>query len=714
LNVHAKAFVPSAAAAAASSSSSNALSSPSSPSSSSSSSSSATASSAAAAATHFAPRSRGNNRNQGNRKQPGSANNNNSGNNANNKTGNRNQAQKQKPQAARQQPPQKQQQQQQQHQDDQDELESLISKAKAGKFVPVPASLLNFRVADRRVDASGSALAPTSVSSKKRWRSKQFVAFRPEVFVQANFRLLLTPTADVTLSPEGYDYATWSGVIQAFMPQPSDEYMCPICREPPLAPRVARCGHCACLHCWCQLFSFATKQYRCPLCYEDIQVKSLKPAVLLPVRKVPTPGESVSLTLMRRSVSSTIAVPLSLAVAMAASGDHDTMVPVVDRSDELPSLCFARCAIPTRAAALAIPEREIAQLAVAEAELVGAGESDSLRFVALARELVGETQKAIAAIAWPSEASSWTQWDGKAALSQPTTRSTTFRVTTSAAPAAMSASAEAVQAAFSDDDDDDEEDDDDDEEEAEARLPPGLFVDAPALGAAAQAVPPNFVYFYQASDQQPLFLHPICMEALLAEHGGPTALPLTLRAPLVDCEMRCMDDRQRRRETSLVHLPPATNFAMLEVELRSLVSPARLALVQPTLDQRAARRGKERARLARDERLASQRAEAAAATRSARIEASLQGRAVPAPQRKPDFTDFLPLAAVAAPAPPIASSAAAPGGQEAWRRLNARNGRAPSVVAQPVEPYDEEAAYAPPKASAFSLDAFLVKKKGRK
>jgi hypothetical protein len=375
--------------------------------------------------------------------------------------------------------------------------------------------------------------------------------------------------------------------------------------------------------------------------------------------------------------------------------------------------------VPTRDAALAIAAREQAQLDSVEAEAIANGDAAALQHVASARALALETHAAIAAMPWPSEASAWINWDGKS----PINAARAFAgadVVRAAAPAdgdVTTSNALPVNddAAFSDDDDDD----DDDGGGERFRPPPGLF-DEPAAGSNSQGASSDeaehmHVFFYQSADQQPFFLHPLCMGALVREHGTATALPHELSAALVECEARYMDDRQRRRERALAHLPAATNFAMLEVDLRSLVSRAVLLSLQPTLDDRAARRSNEKVRLARDERNAAQRADAAAATRAARIASAMQGRAMPAPQQKPNLADFRPLSATVAPSPVAAPSESASAAQDAWRRLNARSGGGRGGVVHAPEPeYDEEAAYAPPGKLTLSLEDFIVPARGRR
>ena len=78
-------------------------------------------------------------------------------------------------------------------------------------------------------------------------------------------------------------------------------------------------------------------------------------------------------------------------------------------------------------------------------------------------------------------------------------------------------------------------------------------------------------WFYQTTDARPVYLHPLCHRALLAEHGDVAALPTTLTARVVDVETRPMDERLRRKMRDLAHVPPT------QVERRAWRGVARAA-----------------------------------------------------------------------------------------------------------------------------------------
>ena len=92
--------------------------------------------------------------------------------------------------------------------------------------------------------------------------------FRPEVFVHANFRLLVEPNAEISRGDDGSDaeYVPWSHVVQAFVVTDATPFLCSICIEPPTPARITRCGHVYCLGCIARWFEASdSSSSSCPL-----------------------------------------------------------------------------------------------------------------------------------------------------------------------------------------------------------------------------------------------------------------------------------------------------------------------------------------------------------------------------------------------------------------------------------------------------------------
>ena len=63
------------------------------------------------------------------------------------------------------------------------------------------------------------------------------------------------------------------------------------------------------------------------------------------------------------------------------------------------------------------------------------------------------------------------------------------------------------------------------------------------------------LYFYQATDGQWLFLHPLLMRILLEHYGGYESLPNSLAGTLLEVEPQVQTEALRKRHKFLGHLP---------------------------------------------------------------------------------------------------------------------------------------------------------------
>ena len=106
---------------------------------------------------------------------------------------------------------------------------------------------------------------------------------------------------------------------------------CPIClSETPVAPRMARCGHIACLPCFIRYFASedvatglrgaSLKFRKCPICWDSIQLSEIKPVRLyiidngtdeenIVVASEPREGFDVAMRLFMRKPGTTLALP---------------------------------------------------------------------------------------------------------------------------------------------------------------------------------------------------------------------------------------------------------------------------------------------------------------------------------------------------------------------------------------------------------------------
>jgi hypothetical protein len=177
-----------------------------------------------------------------------------------------------------------------------------------------------------------------------------------------------------------------------------------------------------------------------------------------------------------------------------------------------------------------------------------------------------------------------------------------------------------VESAFTDDEDEDEDEESDSEPSAEdspgaskreadattvsRRTPLTVSTSSPPT-VAPTATPTSdqrtdVYYFYQAPDGQQVLLHGACMRVLLEQFGAYEALPLEIEGTVIELEHRTQDEDVRRRAAHLRHLPLTTEFVMVELDMKSLVSKKVLdGPAGSELRQRAKRRSQKNAAAAR-------------------------------------------------------------------------------------------------------------------
>ncbi|KAJ3143850.1 RING finger protein 10, partial [Irineochytrium annulatum] len=181
--------------------------------------------------------------------------------------------------------------------------------------------LLNFSFPPREPSSGVHASSSTSgaVSHRKRQSgAMSSVPFTRERFVNANYRFVMRADGDYTPNLFDPDLGVeWADIVQVIIPSVKPT-SCPICLNPPVAPRVTRCGHVYCYPCILHYLSLSdnTKYSKCPICHDAVYGKDLKPARPVAVDEIrkPTTAQSdssqkVPMTLMKRAIRSCVALP---------------------------------------------------------------------------------------------------------------------------------------------------------------------------------------------------------------------------------------------------------------------------------------------------------------------------------------------------------------------------------------------------------------------
>lgn len=107
----------------------------------------------------------------------------------------------------------------------------------------------------------------------------------------------------------------------------------------------------------------------------------------------------------------------------------------------------------------------------------------------------------------------------------------------------------------------------------------------------------EFYYFHQSRDGLNVFLHPLCMKILKHHFESYESIPANLQLPILQLERVIVNSNNRKRFKYLDHLSMGTQIILVEVDLRSIVSPSTLKLHQKEL---LSRQGLRDQKLSRD------------------------------------------------------------------------------------------------------------------
>lgn len=153
-------------------------------------------------------------------------------------------------------------------------------------------------------------------------------------YIHANYRFIVKPNGDYRQQAVNADqHLDWNDVLQILASAESQASACPICLSPPVAPRMAKCGHIFCLPCLIRYMhstddtnSIPEKKARwkkCPICWDTVYTSETRPVRWFIGQEGPAPreGDDVVLRLVMRQPGSTLALPRDGADALGKS-DH--------------------------------------------------------------------------------------------------------------------------------------------------------------------------------------------------------------------------------------------------------------------------------------------------------------------------------------------------------------------------------------------------------
>ncbi|ELR25084.1 zinc finger, C3HC4 type (RING finger) domain containing protein [Acanthamoeba castellanii str. Neff] len=371
-------------------------------------------------------------------------------------------------------------------------------------------------------------------------RRTPVVEFKKERFLQANYRFVVNAGGDyVRHLYETDQLVDWDEIEQIVLQTPVP-YNCPICLDAPMAPKMTKCGHIYCWSCINRYLGMAQKGWRkCPICFDSVSTKRLKSTSIELVPEYHE-GDSIKFTLMRRHKDCTVALPSAHWRPMEALLHHD------DRDSNFSRLVLVEDITPILDKEQQDLNEVLAQsraLQDYEPERRETFNSKKLEAKRSAKELKASQERSKPVGAPESEDEPEEKEKSKSRGSRPTSGS------------------EAEH----------------DEEEADIEEESGHGAEKCEVdveGGSAVTSSPDIYYFYQASDGQNIFMHPLNFRCLHKEAGGSfDKLPPTVEAKVLQLEEITQNEKMRKRRKMIVgHLPLSTQFQFCEIELGQLVS----------------------------------------------------------------------------------------------------------------------------------------------
>ncbi|KAJ1929670.1 hypothetical protein IWQ60_000994 [Tieghemiomyces parasiticus] len=439
--------------------------------------------------------------------------------------------------------------------------------------------LLNFSFPTRQPPVSNAELRHRNRRTKVRTIQEPY---RKERFINANYRFLLDPHGDYAVQFMDPDVALNWGDIQQVLVSSHQPLTCPICLEPPVAPRVTKCGHVYCMPCILRYLSPFTaiagddapgsggarrSWKKCPICWDPIYRRDLKCVRVWAVwhpsggTSRSDPANEVTMRLMQGPADGALAMPHDSSVYFDPAFQRLTAYPQLPWDFVPDALAFSRLVLASGAYLTQELGLNVESLQTARRESEGLGDTVASEVIHLCIDDV-----------------------------------------TAQIHSLQKGTAEDAQQALG---------------HSESRLRQ-FVAHATEATAAAEGRPINTEdtdnRFFQADDGQHIYLHPLDWRVVQHEYQTirRTALPGELSITVEHREETTMTEDLRKRCRYLAHIPLGCDLVFVQIDLRALVSDACYAHFRPTLEGRVQRRIDKSRRELADQR----RREAREATRT--------------------------------------------------------------------------------------------------
>lgn len=419
-----------------------------------------------------------------------------------------------------------------------------------------------------------------------------------EQYLQANCQFAVRSGPDYARHLSDPDLLVdWDLIEQVVLKTSAKVPNCPICLCPPVAAKITRCGHVYCWTCMLHYLSLSDDESRkCPICFEEVAHKDLKSVVSVPMREFKM-GEEIELTLMRRERNSLFALPVDEYFAQV-NAKHPNIGESPNNFSQLVT------ADPQQVSNM-ILSREKSDLLVLLQEL---RDDPTVCYVEQALQMLAERESSLALHAINIDQVRPDIPEGANIEEDPAgATATQFDIPPPKGP--ESAEAESTGAADLRRDSSSSEaslveqvvqEEDDEETNVTAKdldfsaASPDKQQTANAIGGAKSklGVPKETFYFYQCSDGQPIFLHALNVQMLMAEYGSFENCPKNIRGRILERDSASMTLELRNKLRYLTHIPVTCAFEVVEIELREVSKRNFPKEITKWMDDRRTKRNK--------------------------------------------------------------------------------------------------------------------------
>ncbi|OBZ83279.1 putative RING finger protein P8B7.23 [Choanephora cucurbitarum] len=405
--------------------------------------------------------------------------------------------------------------------------------------------------------------------------------FNKERFINANFRFMLNPTGnyDFQLADPDINF-DWDTIEQVLISS-TEAQVCPICLSPPTAARVTKCGHIYCYPCilhYLELRENPKRLWRkCPICWDSIyeadlkSVRIMKPFAISGTHSEsnkPTlgvaEGDLVDMSLIQRSHDSTLAFPLSDTWPLPPNVISNYMkpdTPLIPWHFTPQAMHFARFMLASPDYLMEEYNRDVAELDDAVSDAHGWGSSEELPFIERCRGLIRAKIKSLCQ-----------QNTKELELAMHTSNMMFEAVAKYSKKHGKSSSQIQLR------------------QEQDAPEAYHQQASASSNSHVSGHLSTSDFYFYQASDGQHVYLHPLDIRILKHEFGEYSQFPTTLQVQATNVQESTLTEDLRKKCKYLGHLPLACDVTFLEINVKDIVSPETIQVFDQELTARTKRR----------------------------------------------------------------------------------------------------------------------------